>query len=85
MLPLLPFNRPFDHADLWQQPRSRGGIAPLRHDRALGGYLEKRAAYMASGIHTVGVWDVILRLWTAMTSRGWPASPGSLPGRRVVP
>ena len=85
MLPLRPFDWPFDHTDLWQQPRSRGGIAPLRHDLALGCYLEKRAAYPAPAILEVGGWRAVLRVWTAMTSRRWLASPGSLHSRRVAP
>lgn len=85
MLPSSSLQWPLDHTDPWQVPHPPGGVAPLRHDLALGCYLEKRAAYAMPGIHEVGVWRALLRLWTAMTSRRWLASPGSLLSRRVAP
>jgi hypothetical protein len=85
MLPLLPFNRPFDHPDLWQQPRSRGGIAPLRHDRALAEYLEKRAAHGAPALCEFGTWAALRRLCTWIAGKGGGASLQSHSGRHATP
>jgi hypothetical protein len=71
---------PTGHVDLWEAPRPRGGVAPLRHDLALARYLEKQAAHRASSALSFFAWHPATLLSMRIAGGFAPLNP--LPSER---
>ena len=85
MFPQRPIGWPVTPIETAPAPWPSGGIAPLRHDRALALYLEKQAAHGAPALCEFGIWAALGRVYSRIAGRGSGASVSVHPGHHATP